>query len=46
MADGVCKGCLRTATEIENWPTMTDDQKLLVLEYISYERSFGPMEDF
>jgi predicted Fe-S protein YdhL (DUF1289 family) len=45
MADGICKGCLRTLDEIASWSEMTDEQKKLVLEYISYERSFGPMEE-
>jgi predicted Fe-S protein YdhL (DUF1289 family) len=45
LENNVCKGCWRTIEEIENWATMTDAQKKLVLEYISYERSFGPMEE-
>jgi len=45
MENGLCKGCLRTLDEIAQWSTMTDEQKELVLEYISYERTFGPMEE-
>jgi predicted Fe-S protein YdhL (DUF1289 family) len=30
LADGLCRGCLRTLAEIADWPTMNDADKRLV----------------
>jgi len=39
QASGLCKGCLRTAVEISNWPATTDEQKWWILDDIALVRS-------
>ncbi len=34
----ICLGCLRSAEEIRGWHTMTDEQKLQVLDNIDERR--------
>lgn len=30
-AEGLCEGCLRTATEIAHWSAMSDDERLRLM---------------
>lgn len=36
---GLCMGCLRYISEIANWSSLDDDEKLWVMEDIAYVRS-------
>ena len=37
-ADGLCEGCLRTASEIAHWTAMGDDERLRLMSEVLPER--------
>ncbi len=37
-ADNICVGCYRSAKEVENWDSFTNDEKKQVLETIAKRR--------
>jgi predicted Fe-S protein YdhL (DUF1289 family) len=32
-ADGLCRGCLRTASEIARWIAMSDDERRFIMDH-------------
>ena len=37
-ADGFCEGCLRTGEEIARWISMSDNERLWIMEHTLLER--------
>ena len=40
-ADGFCEGCLRTGEEIARWISMSDNERLRIMEHTLLEREAG-----
>lgn len=40
-ADGLCEGCLRTASEIAAWSAMGDDERLRLMMLVLPQREAG-----
>ncbi|ERG99215.1 MAG: putative Fe-S protein [Haloquadratum sp. J07HQX50] len=44
MRDGICRGCGRTLTEIEDWTEYTQDEKQAIMQQLP-ERLTDPQTD-